>query len=51
MSMSNIKTAEPTTINTCQNHTQGDGRECAWYADSEYYDVNTLEGNVTVTNQ
>lgn len=48
MSVSKTVDAEPNIISTCENHTHGDGRECEWTCDSEYYSTNTLDQNVTV---
>lgn len=49
MSMTNIIDAKPKIIATCVNHTEGNGRECEWGCDSEYYSKNTLTECVTVT--
>jgi len=51
MSMSNVKTASPTIINTCQEHATGNGIQCEFRADSEYYSANTMEANVTISNE
>lgn len=51
MSVSNTVDAKMHVINTCENHTEGNGRECSWGADSEYYGANTLAQNVTIRNQ
>jgi len=51
MSMSNVKTATPTIINACDNHKTGNGIACEWRADSENYSTNTMEGNVTISNE
>ena len=50
MSMSNIVDGYPKIIATCENHKDGNGRECEWGCDSEYYSQNTLKTNVTTTN-
>jgi len=51
MSLSNTVRKEPTEFATCDNHKTGNGRQCEWISDSEYYSTNTMDGNVTVTNQ
>ena len=35
-------------IEKCDNHKNGNGRDCEWISDSEYYSQNTLDQNVTV---
>lgn len=50
MSMSSQQDFEPHIISTCESHTNGDGRECPYCVDSEYYSQNTLNGAVTVTS-
>ena len=49
MSMSNQRDFEPHIISTCENHDSGDGRDCSYGVDSEYYSQNTLNGAVTIT--
>lgn len=51
MSMTNITDAKPKIIATCENHTQGNGRQCEWGCDSEYYSQDTLRSHVTVSGQ
>lgn len=50
MSLSDRVDAYPTRSDTatCENHKTGNGRECEWISDSEYYSVDTLQQNVTV---
>ena len=52
MSMSSMTDHWETVLNTCDNHkiSQGNGRECEWYADSEFYAQDTVKTNVTTTN-
>lgn len=48
--MSSVSDHWDTVLNTCVNHpiASGNGRDCEWYADSEFYANNTLKSNVTV---
>ena len=49
MSMSSMSDHWDTVLNTCTNHpiSSGNGRECEWYADSEFYAQDTVKSNVT----
>lgn len=49
MSMSNKQDFEPHIISTCETHANGDGRDCSYGVDSEYYSQNTLNSAVAVT--
>lgn len=48
MSMSNIVDFKPKDIAACKNHDAGNGRECSYGVDSEYYSQNTVDQNVSV---
>lgn len=49
MAMTNQQDFEPHIISTCQAHSNGDGRDCTYGTDSEYYSTNTLNASVSVS--